>query len=122
MIARGGSNEINVLDTFDIFDVSSLTFAKSGTMKKKRTFHTATLLKHNKMILFTGGRTSVIDDQLAPCELFNPVTMTSLVLNCLNEPRFFHTATLIPPTGNVFVCGGVGSNKQVLASCERFAL
>jgi hypothetical protein len=65
----GGSNQTNVLNTFDIFDVSTRSFIKSGTMKTKRTFH---------------------------------------------------TATLIPPTGKVLVCGGVDSNKQVLASCERF--
>jgi hypothetical protein len=77
------------------------------------------ILKDNKTILFAGGRTSVTDDQLAPCELFNPTTMSSMIVKCLNEPRFFHTATLIPLTRNVLVCGGVDSNKQVLASCER---
>ena len=122
LIVGGGSNETNVLDTFDLFDVSTLSFVKSGPMKKKRTFHTATLLKNNKTILLAGGRTSVIDDQLAPCELFDSVSITSTVFNCLNEPRFFHTATFIPTTGGVFMCGGIDSNKQVLANCEHVEL
>ena len=117
-IVGGGSNETIVLDTFDIFDVSTLKFVKSGTMKEKRTFHTSNLLANNKQVLLVSGRTSVTDDQLASCELFNPITMSSSVVQCLNEPRFFHTATLVPSTGNVFVCGGVDSNKQALASCE----
>lgn len=120
LIVGGGSNESTVLDTFDIFDVSTLKFIRSGTMKEKRTFHTATLLKNNKQILLTGGRTSVTDDQLASCELFNPMTFSSSTLKCLNEPRFFHTATLIPSTGNVFICGGVDSNQQAMGNCELF--
>lgn len=122
LIVGGGSNETTVLDTFDIFDVSTLKFIKSGTMKEKRTFHTSTLLTNNKQVLLVSGRTSVTDDQLAACELFNPVTMSSSLVECLNERRFFHTATLVPSTGNVFVCGGVDSNKQALASCELLEL
>ena len=122
LIVGGGSNESTVLNTFDIFDVLTLKFVRSGTMKEKRTFHTATLLKDNKQVLLAGGRTSVIDDQLASCELFNPITLSSSTLKCLNESRFFHTATLISPTGNVFMCGGVDSNKQGLARCELVKL
>jgi hypothetical protein len=121
-IVGGGSNGTNILDTFDVFDVSTLSFVKSGTMKKKRSFHTATLLEKSKLILLAGGRASITEYQLAPCELVNSVTMTSTVLNCLNEPRFFHTATLIPSTEDVFMCGGIDSNRQVLARCERFEL
>jgi hypothetical protein len=119
-IVGGGSNQTNILNTFDIFDVATLSFVASGTMKSKRAFHTATLLKNNNAVLLAGGRTSITDDQLAPCEIFNPLTMSSVVLKCLNVPRYFHTATLIPSTGDVLMCGGVDSNKQILASCESF--
>ena len=120
LIVGGGSNGTNVLNTYDVFDVSTLSFVTSGTMEKKHTFHTATLLKNNKIVLIASGRTSATDYELAPCELFHPVTMSSAIVQCLNEFRFFHTATLLPSTGNVLMCGGVDSNKQVLASCEQF--
>jgi hypothetical protein len=45
-IAGGGSNETNILDTFDVFDASTLSFVKSGMMKEKRSFDTATLLEN----------------------------------------------------------------------------
>jgi hypothetical protein len=92
-IAGGGSNETNILDNFDVFDVSTLSFVKSGTMKEKRSFHTATLLEKSQLILLAGGRTSTTDYQIAPCEFVNPATMNSTVLNCLKEPCFFHTAS-----------------------------
>jgi len=62
-----------------------------------------------------GGLTSATDG------LFSPVTMSSLVFKCLNERRFFHTATLVPSTADVIICGGVDSNQQILASCERYS-
>ncbi|UJR19680.1 hypothetical protein I4U23_022814 [Adineta vaga] len=120
LIVGGGSDEINVLDTFDIFDVTTLSFVANGTNKSKRTFHTATLLRNNKAVLLAGGRTSMTDDELAPCEIFNLVTMSSVIVKCLNVPRFFHTASFIPSTGNVLMCGGVDTSKQILNSCEQF--
>ncbi len=67
IVGSGGSNQTNILHSFD---ASIFSFVENGIMKKKRTFHTATLLKDSKTILFASGHTSVIDDELASCELF----------------------------------------------------
>ena len=125
LILGGSSNGTNVLDTYEVFDVSSLSFINHGTLSSSHAAHTATLLKNKIDILIVGGYSSneAIDvsyQPIAPCELFNIIAMTTTIAANMSIPRAFHTAVLLPNTNDVLCCGGVDSSNTPLSSCERY--
>ncbi len=102
--------------TFDLFDVSTLTFVGNGTTLQDRQDHTATLLLDGR-VLFTGGSH---DYGLTSCEIYNPLTNIFTQAANMSAGRYWHTATLLPRTGEVLVCGG--RNLQGLFnSCELYS-
>ncbi len=71
-------------------------------LKKKRAFHTSTLLPDDR-ILTCGGSDGTTT--LGSCELWDPVNRTWDYTGSMIYPRTRHTATLLP-NGNVLMTGG----------------
>lgn len=101
--------------TFDLFDVPTLTFIANGTTLQDRQDHTATLLLDGR-ILFTGG---FYDDGITSCEIYDPIKNIFIQAANMSTGRYWHTATVIPTTGEVLVCGG-RNLKVIFNSCELY--
>ncbi len=127
VLLTGGVNDVNYLNTAEIYDPVKKTFAETtkvdsttsetveSLMNARRTGHTATLLR-NGMVLIVGGYNG---SYLNTAELFNPATgVFTLLSNTLNEARAFHTATLLP-SGDVLITGGY--NGSYLKTLELFS-
>lgn len=86
--------------TFDLFYVPILTFISKGITIENRQEHTATLLLDDR-VLITGGSSG-----LATCEIYDPVRNRFIPAANMSQGRYWHSATLLPKTGEVLVCGG----------------
>ena len=86
--------------TFDLFYVPTLTFISNGTTIENRQEHTATLLLDDR-VLITGGSSG-----LATCEIYDPVRNLFIPAANMSQGRYWHSAILLPKTGEVLVCGG----------------
>jgi Galactose oxidase, central domain len=76
-----------------------------GLLSGARYGHTATRLPDGKVLVAGGSPVLGTNLPLTSCEIFDPVTGHWVTTGDLNEPRMFHTATLLW-TGNVMVVGG----------------
>ena len=100
-----------------VHDVASGTTAFTGPVSRIRTGHTLTLLRDGR-VLATGGLdpgnpfeyTSELN-LIATTEIFDPATDTWMEGPELAEPRYEHTATLLPD-GRVLLVGGIGQEKE----------
>jgi len=97
----GGGN-----DSAELYDPANGTWSTTGSLKKKRLFHTATLLP-NGLVLVAGGLASAIVTAIT--ELYDPSNGTWSDTGSLNTARLEHTATLLP-NGMVLVAGGKDGN------------
>jgi hypothetical protein len=85
------------LDSVDVYDPGSGTFAITGKMSVRRVFHTATLLSNGK-VLVTGGHD-------ASAELYDPTSGAFAATGSMSVGRNSHTATLLA-NGTVLIAGG----------------
>jgi hypothetical protein len=91
-----------------IFDGTNCAIAQiSGVMTQPRFGHTATTMT-NGHVLITGSE--ALDMTSHPyaitAELFDPSTGQFVPAADMTEPRGWHTATLLPSTGEVLIAGG----------------
>ena len=78
---------------------------------------TATRLADGRLLLL-GGESA--GRGISAASIWNSQTNTSTQLSAgLNQPRAWHTATVLPD-GLVLIMGGLGNNKQVVATTELF--
>ena len=98
LIAGGIDSSGNALATAEVFDLSTNSFTKVGSMHSARFDHAAALLSNGK-ILITGGEDGS-GTTLNTAEIFDPVTNqftlttdASLGGNNMNVARKLHTAT-----------------------------
>lgn len=113
----GGRSSIEVLQTYDLFNVATLNFTiLNGTILYPRAYHTATLLSNDRVLIVGGQNTQ----RLSSCELYDSLSGGFVSVANMSVERADHTATLLPDTGQVLVCGGQNSNHSMLNTCELY--
>lgn len=103
IIAGGCRNDGDCMDTLILYNSRLNRFIPlSPRLSVKRAFHTATLLLDGR-VLFTGRSHNY---GMTSCEIYNPLMNTFTQAANMPVGRYWHTATLLPKTGKVLVCGG----------------
>jgi hypothetical protein len=117
--ASGGIDSVS--DVAYLFDPDRGSFEELlGRMALRRAYHSASLLRPSggkQMLLLAGGLTA-INQQLqsaATGELFDPESQKFSAAGVMTEPRYGHSATLLPD-GRVLVAGGGDLHVVPLAS------
>jgi len=108
-------------DSTELYDPSSGTWSKTGTMHDARFYHTATLLQDGNVLVVGGCEINDFDPSLLVfytppmaglfqrmTELYNPASGMWADMGALETGRVFHTATLLK-NGKVLVAGGSGN-------------
>jgi hypothetical protein len=132
-ILSGGSTRCCVSGEVSValgisFDPSSNNFAAASDLSFSRAYHTATLLRSNKVLIAggasvksvaSGGKVHTTITPLSSAESFDSSTGIFAQAVNLTTPRSWHTATLLG-NGQVLVAGGVGANGVVLGTAELY--
>jgi hypothetical protein len=120
VLLTGGANFHNaeVFSSAEVYTPASRTFASVGSMAFERVFHTATLRATGK-VQVVGGT----DEVSTVTELYDPTQMGFLQSTSLLEDRSNHTATLLPDSGGILICGGLmvvdnQTNSSTTATCQ----
>ena len=110
---QGGSRYS--INSTELYDPGTGTFAASGTMYKSRVFHSATLLTSGSVLVVGGFYDG---SALSTAEEYDPATgeFSRSVLN-MTVARQWHTAMLLP-NGKVLIAGGQFTQP---ASIERLS-
>ena len=117
----GGNTTSGVTAAVEMYDLLGGTWSATGSMANQRAGQTATPLP-NGNVLVAGG---FLTNPSAPvavtsAELYNSTTGTWSSTTAMHQPRFYHTATLLPD-GQVLVVGGKTNNSiYSLATAELY--
>jgi RHS repeat-associated protein len=79
-------------------------WSTTGSMSKKRTDHTATLLSNGKVLVVGGNDETVV---FSSAELYDRTTGTWSATGSMTGARMLHTATLLPTSSNATTSGKV---------------
>ncbi len=105
------------LATAEIYDPTTGTFSKTGSMSTPHRGHTATLLKDGRVLVIgNGGETSVSG---TAADLYDPSTGRFSRTGSMKFGRWLHTATLLAD-GRVLVLGGRTPKDSVRATAELY--
>ncbi|TKB75924.1 MAG: hypothetical protein E8D46_00815 [Nitrospira sp.] len=122
LIAGGKDTFNNILNTAELYDPTTQTFAAiTATMTSVRLGHRATLLP-NGLVLLTGGvnllnfSTPPRGTTLSTVEVYDPTAQTFTAATAtMASPRVLHEATLLP-NGTVLLTGGanISTNSAIV--------
>ena len=114
----GDLPESFALDSAELYDPGSRSWATTGRMIQARLQHHTAVTLTNGEALVVGGSDGQI--QLVSAELYDPGTGTWTVTGSVLEARWYYTITLLA-NGKVLVTGGhqLGRNDE-LASAELY--
>ncbi|HTS22751.1 MAG TPA: kelch repeat-containing protein [Casimicrobiaceae bacterium] len=124
VLVAGGFDGDSVLPiaSSELYDPTTGSWASTGDLKTAVGFHTSVLLPSGKVLL-AGG--TILDPGVlvpgnAASQIYDPATGQWSLTGSLQQPRFFHAATLLA-TGQAIVVGGaVHSEATPLASVEQY--
>jgi hypothetical protein len=113
----GGSDSIpHALQSAELYDPATGTWAWTGPLPRTRSLHSATLLLTGKVLVAGGFSDGGVH---GVSELYDPATGTWAETGRLITARTFHTATLLP-SGKVLVAAGNPGQTPPLASAELY--
>jgi hypothetical protein len=115
VLIAGGYGNSGYLDSAELYDPATGTWAVTGALSVARQNHTATLLP-NGQVLVVGGFGNA--SYLSSAELYDPVSGTWSLTGSLGTRRQWHTATLLP-NGKVLVARG-WNNVGALSNNEIY--
>jgi hypothetical protein len=111
LIAGGFSGGDRWLQSAELFDPETRTFAPTGSLTVPRADHAATMLKDGRVLLVGGVGPGVTF--LRSAELYDPTTGVFTPTGSITGPRESHTATLLQD-GRVLITGGhVGRHQDI---------
>ena len=101
-----GSGSGPALDSAEIYDPTTGTFAPTAPMTQPRTGHTATLLADGSVLIAGGQRGQGAGSKAtATAELYDPATGRFSATGSMAGPRLHHTATLLTGGRVLIACG-----------------
>lgn len=119
VIVVGGINEnLEALDTIEIYDSTNDTWTTSTVNLTTSTYHhTATVMADGKILIAGGldGSTT----PLADTYIYDPIADTITVVGGLIIPRYNHRAVLLS-TGNILAAGGITAGPTATNTCELY--
>jgi hypothetical protein len=96
------------LEAAEIYDPGTKKFSAAGALHAARVSHTATRLFDGEVLIFGGYADSSFTPSSPAAEIFDPKTRQFMPAAGAPEPRFGHTATIVPD-GRVMLCGGAST-------------
>lgn len=121
LIAGGATAQrfLGVTNTAEIYNPSTGTFSRTGSMNVARQGATATVLSNGK-VLVAGGSQYINANAIASAELFDPKTGTWTLAGTMNVPRSQHIAAFLAANGMVLVAGGGDGWRFYTNSAELY--
>jgi hypothetical protein len=111
-------------DAAEIYDPVSGQVQATGTLRRARGYHRATLLADGRVLLSGGyGATTATPgfETLTSCELFDPRTGTFSQTGALHVARALHS-TIVLPGDDVLAAAGMGDGSQSGAGIPELEL
>jgi Galactose oxidase, central domain/Kelch motif len=119
-----GFGSSTALNSAELFDPATNSFASVGNMSVAHWFHGSVLLPDGRVLVVSGNKGMF---STAVMEAFDPVSESFAIVGNLTQARHSHTVTLLPK-GGVLVTGGIykfsgpdAPESTVLASSELYS-
>jgi Galactose oxidase, central domain/Kelch motif len=121
LLAGGNDGNGTPLASAELYDPETDTFTMTaGSMSVPRFAHTATLLTDGRVLLVGGfqeiSASGIVTSNTG--DVYDPATGTFTPTAAMQEPRAFHTATLLP-NGKVLIAGGA-TTESPSSTAELF--